>query len=170
VERHGQARRRHRARQQRDCDRQRQSRAREPGGSLETQVRRLAPAHAYQATAAIGVGYHLIQSERTQLDARAGVGARRAEFRFTDEKEGDQILRGSVEFERKLNDATRLFDRYLIESGPTNTFTQNVLGIEVKMAEALGLGLSWEIRRNTEVLPGTRNSDQVFTAGLVVGF
>lgn len=126
--------------------------------------------YAYQATAATGLGYHFLMSERTKLDVKAGIGARRAEDRFTDQVEADQILRGIVAFEHKLTDNTLVFNRYLVESGPSNTFSQNVLGLEVKMTEALGLGLSWEIRRNTEVLPGTRNSDQVFTAGLVVGF
>lgn len=126
--------------------------------------------YAYQATAATGLGYHFFLSDRTKLDVKAGIGARRAEDRFTDDVEADQILRGNVDFERKLTENTLVFNRYLIESGPTNTFSQNVLGLEVKMTETLGLGLTWEIRRNTEVLAGTRNSDQVFTAGLVVGF
>ena len=126
--------------------------------------------YAYQATAATGLGYHFFLREGTKLDVKAGIGARRAEDRFTDEVEADQILRGNVDFEHKLTENTLVFNRYLIESGPSNTFSQNVLGLEVKMTKTLGLGLSWEIRRNTEVLPRTRNSDQVFTAGLVVGF
>jgi putative salt-induced outer membrane protein len=126
--------------------------------------------YAYQATAATGLGYHFFLREGTKLDAKLGVGARRAEIRLTDEIEAEHIFRGSIDFEHKLTGNTLVFNRYLVEHGPTNTFSQNMLGIEVKMTAALGLGLTWEIRRNTEVLPGTRNSDQVFTAGLVIGF
>jgi putative salt-induced outer membrane protein len=126
--------------------------------------------YAYQATAAVGLGYHFFLREGTKLDAKLGVGARRAELRLTDEVEAEHIFRGSIDFEHKLTGNTLVFNRYLVEHGVTNTFSQNVLGIEVKMTKALGLGLAWEIRRNTEVLPGTRNSDQVFTAGLVIGF
>ena len=51
-----------------------------------------------------------------------------------------------------------------------NTFMQNQLGLEVKINSRFALGLNYTLRRNTDVLPGTRNSDQVFTANLSYGF
>jgi len=126
--------------------------------------------YAYQGTAAIGYGYHFIATEAIKLDGKIGAGIRRTELRVTSDTEADDIVRGSLDFEHKLTNTTLMFNRFLVEHGPANTFMQNLLGIEVKMTEALGLGLTYEVRRNTEVLPGTRNSDQVITAGLVVGF
>ena len=126
--------------------------------------------YSFQGTAAIGYGYHFIATEATKLDGKIGVGIRRTELRVTSDMEADDIVRGALEFERKLTDTTLVFNRFLVETGPANTFMQNRLGIEVKVTEALGLGLTHEVRRNTAVLPGTRNSDQVFTAGVVVGF
>jgi putative salt-induced outer membrane protein YdiY len=38
------------------------------------------------------------------------------------------------------------------------------------MNASLALGLSYEIRHNTDVLPDTEKTDQVFTANLVFGF
>ena len=38
------------------------------------------------------------------------------------------------------------------------------------MTDALALGLSYDVRHNTDVLPGTKKTDQVLTANLVFGF
>ena len=57
-----------------------------------------------------------------------------------------------------------------MESGRDNTFVQNQLGIEVKIADTFALGLDYAVRHNTDVLPGTEKTDQVFTANLVYGF
>lgn len=126
--------------------------------------------YEYQATGAIGYGYHFIENEDTKLDAKLGVGARATELRLTGETEREDILRGALDLQHHLTDTTLVFNRYLIESGSTNTFMQNQFGIEVKINHALALGLGYEVRRNTDVLPGTRNSDQLYTANLVFGF
>ena len=126
--------------------------------------------YEYQVTAAIGYGYHFIRTPDTSLIAKAGIGARGTELRLTGETEREDILRGALEFRHQLTATTVIVDKYLVESGSTNTFMQNVFGIEVKINSALALGLGYEVRRNTDVLPGTRNSDQLYTANLVFGF
>jgi len=126
--------------------------------------------YAYQATAAVGYGYHFIATETTRLDGRFGIGTRRAELRVTSDTEADAIARIAVDFQRRLTPNTSMFDRLLVESGETNTFVQNALGLEVKMTQAFSLGLSYEVRYNSDVLPGTEKADQVFTAGLVAAF
>ena len=57
-----------------------------------------------------------------------------------------------------------------MESGSDNTFVQNQLGIEVKISDTFALGLDYAVRHNTDVLPGTDETDQVITANLVYGF
>lgn len=84
--------------------------------------------------------------------------------------EDDAILRGALEFEHKLTGTTLVYNRLLVESGSDNTFMQNQLGLEVKMNAALALGLGYAVRHNTDVLPGTKQTDQVLTANLVYGF
>ncbi len=126
--------------------------------------------YEYQATGAVGYGYHFIENADTKLDGKVGVGVRATELSVSGETEREDILRGAIDFEHRLTDTTRVFNRYLVESGSTNTFMQNQFGIEVKVNHALALGLGYEVRRNTDVLPGTRNSDQIYTANVVVGF
>ena len=126
--------------------------------------------YSYQATATGGYGYRFIDSETTKLDGKLGLGYRQSELRLTGETEDDAILRGALDFSHQLTETTRLVDKFLVESGSDNTFLQNVLGIEVKINAALALGLSYEVRHNTDVEPGTEKTDQVLSVNLVFGF
>lgn len=125
---------------------------------------------AYQATATGGYGYHFIMTETTKLEAQIGAGFRQVELRLTGEKEDDVIARGAINFEHKLTGTTLIYDRFLVESGSDNTYVQNALGIEVKINDTFALGLDYSVRHNTDVLPGTEETDQVLTANLVYGF
>ncbi len=125
---------------------------------------------AYQATLAGGYGYFFIKSDTTKLEGQIGPGVRRTELRLTGGIQEDVIVRGAVNYEHKLTATTLIYDRFLVESGSENTHLQNALGIEVKIAERFALGLDYSVRHNTDVLPGTEETDQVFTANLVYGF
>jgi putative salt-induced outer membrane protein len=124
----------------------------------------------YQFTASAGYGYRFIDSEATKLDGKIGLGYRRSELRLSNETQDDMIVRGALDFSHQLTDTTRIYDKFLVETGSDNTYLQNIAGIEVSMTDALALGLSYEVRHNTDVLPGTKKTDQVLTANLVFGF
>jgi putative salt-induced outer membrane protein len=126
--------------------------------------------YTYQATASGGYGYRFIDTEITKLDGKIGVGYRQSELRVTGDKEDDAILRGALDFSHQLTETTKLVDKFLVEAGSDNTFLQNIFGVEVKINAALALGLSYEVRHNTDVQPGTDKTDQVLTANLVFGF
>lgn len=123
--------------------------------------------YAYQATGAAGTGYRFVMSDATKLEAQAGAGARRAEIRLGDEVEEDLILRAAVNFEHLLTPTTRVYNRFLAEAGPDNTFLQNQFGFEIKINSRFAFNVDYTVRRNTEVLPGTRNSDQVYTTSVM---
>jgi putative salt-induced outer membrane protein len=124
----------------------------------------------YQATAAAGYGYHLIATETTKLDGLIGVGFRRTELRLTGETEEEAILRGGMDFEHKLTATTQVYNKFLVESGSDNAFLQNQLGMEVKINDSFALGVDYAVRHNTDVLPGTDETDQVLSVNLVYGF
>ena len=91
-------------------------------------------------------------------------------MRITGESDEDIIARAALNYEHTLTSTTKIYERLLIESGSSNTYLQNALGLEVKINDTFALGLDYAIRHNTDVLPGTENTDQVFTANLVYGF
>ena len=49
-------------------------------------------------------------------------------------------------------------------------FARNDIGVRVRMTESLALKAAVQVRHNTDVLPGTEETDQVLTANLVYGF
>lgn len=124
----------------------------------------------YQSSASLGYGYKFIDTDRTKLDGKIGVGYRFAELRATGEGADEAIVRGVVDFSHQLTDTTKVTNAFLVEAGSDNTYLQNVLSLAVKINAALALGLSYEVRHNTEVLPGTEKTDQVVTANLVFEF
>jgi putative salt-induced outer membrane protein len=124
----------------------------------------------YQATLSGGYGYRFIANDTTKLEGQIGIGYREAELQLTGEQQDDAILRGAIDYEHKLTATTLVYDRFLVESGSENTFVQNALGVEVKINDSFALGLDYSVRHNTEVLPGTDETDQVLTANFVYGF
>ena len=96
-------------------------------------------AYDFQSSLATGLGYKLIDEERTKLWVQGGPGYRYAEYRATGESEDGLIFRGDLGFEHQLTDTTKIVDRFLIESGSDNTYIQNDLGLEVTIKGALGL-------------------------------
>ena len=125
---------------------------------------------SYQATATAGYGYLFIDNDKIKLDGKIGAGYRLSELRVSGETQDEAIIRGVLDYSHKLTDTTTVLNKFLVEAGSDNTFMRNILGLEVKMNETLALGLSYEVRHNTDVLPGTDKTDQVLTANLVFGF
>ena len=121
----------------------------------------------YQASLSGGLGYKVIDTERTQFRVQAGPGYRVAEVRGTGEQEDGVILRGDAGFEHQLTETTKVVDKFLVEAGSDNTYLQNDLGLEVTISGALGLRVGYQVRHNTDVLPGIESTDTLTTIGLL---
>jgi len=121
----------------------------------------------YQASLAGGLGYKIIDTERTKFWVQGGPGYRYAEIQDTGESEDGVIFRGDLGFEHQLTDTTKFVERFLVEAGSDNTYMQNDLGLEVTISGALGLRVGYQVRHNTDVLPGVENTDTLTTVGLL---
>jgi len=139
----------------------------------------------YQASLAAGLGYRFIDTERTKFWVQGGPGYRFAERRgacldavppadFDDcqdrgpsESENSMIFRGDLGFDQQLTETTKIVERFLVEAGSDNTYLQNDLGLEVTISGALALRLGYQVRHNTDVLPGTDKTDTLATVGLI---
>ena len=121
----------------------------------------------YQASLSTGLGYKIIDTERTKFWVQAGPGYRFAEVRETGESEDGVILRGDMGFAHQLTDTTKIVDRFLIESGSDNTYVQNDLGLEVTISGSLGLRVGYQVRHNTDVRPAVEKTDTLTTVGLI---
>ncbi len=124
----------------------------------------------YQWTLAAGYGHQLINNDTTQLKMEIGPGYRWAKLQGVRIHNNEAILRGFMDFSHKLTPTTSLYDTLLIEAGSDNTFASNNLGLQVQMTDALALKAGFEVRHNTDVLPGTRRTDTLTTVNVVYGF
>jgi putative salt-induced outer membrane protein len=121
----------------------------------------------FQASLAGGLGYRIIDSERTKLWVQGGPGYRYAEILATGESEDGFIFRGDLGFDHQLTETTKIVDRFLVEAGSDNTYVQNDLGLEVTISGGLGLRVGYQVRHNTDVLPGVEKTDTLTTVGLL---
>jgi putative salt-induced outer membrane protein len=121
----------------------------------------------FQTSIAGGLGYRIIDSERTKLWVQGGPGYRYAEVLDTGESEDGFIFRGDVGFDHQLTETTKIVDRFLVEAGSDNTYLQNDLGLEVTISGGLGLRVGYQVRHNTDVLPGVEKTDTLTTVGLL---
>ena len=124
-------------------------------------------AYDFQSSLSTGLGYRLIDSDRTKLWVQGGPGFRYAEFAKTGESESGVIFRGDLGYEHQLTETTKIVDRFLIETGSDNTYVQNDIGLEITISGALGLRVGYQIRHNTDVAPGTEKTDTLTTIGLI---
>jgi putative salt-induced outer membrane protein len=144
-------------------------------------------AYDYQSSLAVGLGYRLIDEERTKLWVQGGPGYRFAERRGEcldvnppdnaydcnkygpGESENSLIFRGDLGFDYQFTDTTKLVERFLVETGSDNTYLQNDLGVEVTITGAFALRVGFQVRYNTDVAPGIDKTDTLTTVGLIYG-
>ncbi len=110
----------------------------------------------FQTSLAGGLGYKIIDTERTKFWVQGGPGYRYAKLSATGESEDGVIFRGDLGFEHQLTDTTKIVERFLVEAGSDNTYLQNDLGLEVTISGALGLRVGYQVRHNTDVEPDRR--------------
>jgi len=121
----------------------------------------------YQASVSTGLGYKFIDTERTKFWIQGGPGYRYAQVQETGETDDGVIFRGDLGYEHQLTDTTKIVEKLLVETGSENTYLQNDLGLEVTITGALGLRVGYQVRHNTDVLPGIEKTDTLTTVGLI---
>ena len=124
-------------------------------------------AYDFQTSLSGGLGYKIINNDRTKFWVQGGPGYRYAEFNDTGESEDGVIFRGDLGFDHQLTDTTKIVERFLVETGSDNTYLQNDIGLEVSINGALALRLGYQVRHNSDVLPGTEKTDTLTTIGLI---
>lgn len=115
-------------------------------------------AYDQQIREALGYGRHLIQTERHDLSGEVGVGVRQADLRDGTTQD-DTILRLSGDYTWTISDTSRFGQTLAIESGSDNTYTQATSSLGVDINAAFALVVSYTIKSNSDVLPGTEKTD-----------
>ena len=129
-----------------------------------------------QSIASLGYGYQVLKSSRNELALEVGGGYKTSQtsvaaaMHASADLQNSAAARGKVEYKYSFNATTSFSNTYLVESTTGNTFVQNDAGLQVKMTHSLGLKAAFELRHNSDVLPGFRSTDQLLTTNLVYSF
>ncbi len=124
----------------------------------------------YQAVVSVGYGYTLLKNASDELSFEVGPGYKRYKPVDTHTSEGEIVGRGLVAYKHNFTDTTSFVNTLLVEAGSDNTFIQNDAGLQVDINKKLALKVGYQIRRNTDVAPGTKKNDQLMTTNLVYNF
>lgn len=131
----------------------------------------------YQGTVSTGVGRRFINSDRTKLTGRIGVGYKISETRNTfdpgtglpvsGETENSVAAVGGVDWEHKWTDTTTVYNNFFIESASQNTFVRNEIGVSVTLTQRMALVVAYTIRHNTDPPVGFDGTETLLTTNLV---
>ena len=138
----------------------------------------------YQWVASIGYGYTVLKNQSDELSFEIGPGYKTykpvdiygpeivdgAPLRHRFDSDHEIVARGLVAYKHGFTDNTAFIDTLLVESGSDNTFLQNDAGLQVDMSKKLALKLGYQVRRNSDVAPGIKSTDQLITTNLVYNF
>ncbi|MGH8122031.1 MAG: DUF481 domain-containing protein [Rudaea sp.] len=141
--------------------------------------------YQYQYTASIGYGYQVLKNASDELSFEAGPGYKVVQPTSFDivnptppppllsvkpDSDSNVVLRGLMSYKHNFNATTSFVDTFLVEAGSGNKFYQNDAGLAVKMSDKLAIKVGYQIRSNSQVLPGFKKTDQLLTTNLVYGF
>ena len=111
----------------------------------------------------------MLDNAKHQLVGEIGIGYRDAELQ-TGLTESGAIVRGLLDYSLAVTDNSEFTNRFLVESGSDNTFIKNLAGISVSMNDRFALKFGFEYRHNSDVAPGTDDTDTITSANLVYNF
>ncbi len=134
-------------------------------GSLRYQSDRFS-GYDSQASAKLGGGWHVINSEAATFDAEVGVGYRQSELQNNGGEENEAVVSLSLVYERVLTETTDIDVSYFTESGSSNRYSEASAGVRVAISDALGLRAGYLIKQNSDAPTGTKGTDTLVTIGL----
>jgi putative salt-induced outer membrane protein len=139
-------------------------------------------ANLWQGIVSLGSGYIALKDERNELSFEIGPGYKRYRPADVDlvvdgvlvpqqqPTESEMVARGLINYKYKLTTNTAFEDTLLMEAGSKNTYLQNDAGLAVSMTKKLALKVGFQVRHNSDVLPGVKKMDTLTTTNLVYSF
>jgi putative salt-induced outer membrane protein len=119
-------------------------------------------AYDQQVREALGYGRHFISTERHDLSGEVGLGARQADLRDGTSR-SEAILRLSGDYRWTISETSEFAQTLAIESGSDNTYVEAKSSLSADIRENLAIVVSYTIKNNSDVQPGTEKTD-TFTA------
>ncbi len=122
-----------------------------------------------QSSVTLGVGSRFIETDKQTLDLSAGLGARRIEV-TGGASESDSTLNLQGKYNLKISEHASFQQDLLYESGDSNTHTESISALKMKIAGNLSSVLSYTIKNNSDVPAGVEKTDTITTVALGYDF
>ncbi len=139
-------------------------------------------ANLWQGTVSLGYGYIALKDERNELSFEIGPGFKRyrpadttvlvnnVPVRRAQPIQSEPVARGLVNYKFKITDNTSFENTLLMEAGSKNTYLQNDAGLSVSITRKMALKVAFQVRHNSTVRAGIKNTDTLTTTNLVYSF
>jgi putative salt-induced outer membrane protein len=137
----------------------------------------------YQASASTGLGYKIIATPTTQLDAQVGVGYQVLRPENIDRSnpngsvtrmllptESGVAETAAINYSQALTKTTTLTDKLAVTSSSADTLVTNALAVAVKISTKLALSAGYSLQDNSKPPAGLKHVDTLETLNLVYSF
>lgn len=118
-----------------------------------------------------GLGYKVIETERTQWDVEGGAGYRSQKARevgiIPSNTVDEFALRGGSEFDYQFSEAVSLYNNSEVIWSDSDTYLWNDTGITANLAGNLAARFSFRVDHHTDVPVGVKKTDTITRAALV---
>lgn len=131
----------------------------------------------FQGTISTGVGHRFYDSDSTKLSTQIGAGYRTYKTRATLAGDGvtalppnrdhEMIFSAALDYSHSLTETTKLLNKLTVESGATNTFTQDDLAVQLKVNNSIAVAIGYAVRNNSRPAVGYKHMDTLTTINLV---
>jgi len=119
----------------------------------------------------VGIGRRFIMTEKHQLNAEAGAGASQSDLATPPGGSVDEAnWRVSGTYDWKISENASFMQALSVNGGSSNTFTESVTELRASIYGSLAMVLSYTIRNNSDVLPGTEKTDTFAAVNLEYAF
>ena len=116
------------------------------------------------------MGYRLIDTSRTLLSVEAGPGYRIAKVRDTGEQKDAVFARFYSNFRHELSDTARLTNDLLVTIDHITTRVDDTVALTSKLFGNVSGRVSFNVRHDTDPLPGVKETDTLTKFSLVYAF
>ena len=82
----------------------------------------------------------------------------------------EAVLTAGIDYSQALTSTTTLSNKFLMESGSSDTLFTDALALTIKMSTKLALSLGYSLQDNTKPPAGLKKLDTLETVNLVFGF
>jgi len=128
----------------------------------------------YQGSLTFGYGHNVIDTERTGLKLKAGIGARQLQLETASDSELETIGVFGLNFRQKIATHSEFTQDFLVEmgveAGAENTYSESNTGFKVNVTDKVAMKFSMLIKNNSEVPPDREKTDTITAVTLVYSF